>query len=565
MKKALIILFSILSIAAYSQAPTSIYWLKSRVDGSVPVPVAGWGSIYYDYISDKWKFCNGITCYDLPTSSGSGTFVGLTDGPGAFVATNYPRANAAGTALEWRTPAQVRSDIGAGTGSGTVTTATGSAPIVITSTPTTTPNVTITQATTSTNGYLSSTDWNTFNGKQNSITFGTGVLTAIGVNIGSAGAPVLFNGALGTPTSGSAANLTGAVVAGGGTGVGSLTAYAPLFGGTTSTGPVQSGTVGTAGQFLVSNGAGALPTFQTSCLSGASFTIVNDANFNFAITGSAFPLVNAATGTLTFVGTLAPGRGGTGLNIYAQGDLIYASAANVLSSLAKSTTATHVLTNTGTSNAPAWGQVPLSTAVSGDLPFANLTQGTARSVLGVAGNATADVGAIQATANQVLRGNTAGTGIGFGDIQTSVIVGTATNDAASAGYIGESSRANVSTYTNYTTTATYQNITSITLAAGDYELDAQFTFSSNSATVTAASDAIFVISTTTASAAGAVEGESIAYVPQAALLGTSHESGAIAPFRISLSGSTTYYLNTQATFTLGNPQYVGTIHARRVR
>lgn len=31
---------------------------------------------------------------------------------------------------------------------------------------------------------------------------GTGVLTALGVNIGSAGAPVLFNGALGTPTSG---------------------------------------------------------------------------------------------------------------------------------------------------------------------------------------------------------------------------------------------------------------------------------------------------------------------------------------------------------------------------
>lgn len=48
----------------------------------------------------------------------------------------------------------------------------------------------------------------------------------------------------------------------GGTGVASLTAYAPIFGGTTTTGPVQSGTVGTAGQVLTSNGAGALPTFQ---------------------------------------------------------------------------------------------------------------------------------------------------------------------------------------------------------------------------------------------------------------------------------------------------------------
>jgi hypothetical protein len=38
---------------------------------------------------------------------------------------------------------------------------------------------------------------------------GTGVLTALGVNVGSAGAPVLFNGALGTPSSGTATNLSG--------------------------------------------------------------------------------------------------------------------------------------------------------------------------------------------------------------------------------------------------------------------------------------------------------------------------------------------------------------------
>ena len=50
----------------------------------------------------------------------------------------------------------------------------------------------------------------------------------------------------------------------GGTGVASLTAYAPIFGGTTSTGAVQSGTVGTAGHVLTSNGAGALPTFQAA-------------------------------------------------------------------------------------------------------------------------------------------------------------------------------------------------------------------------------------------------------------------------------------------------------------
>jgi len=145
------------------------------------------------------------------------------------------------------------------------------------------------------------------------------------------------------------------------------------------------------------------------------------------------------------------------------------------------------------------------------------------------------------------------------------IVGTATNDNATAGNIGEEVVAIQSTYTNYTTTATYQNITSITLTAGDWDISSFFTYSSNSATITAAANAIFVISTTTASAAGATEGRNIAYVPQAALLGTSLFSEAISPYRVSISGSTTYYLNTQATFTLGNPQFVGGIRARRIR
>ena len=53
-------------------------------------------------------------------------------------------------------------------------------------------------------------------------------------------------------------------VANGGQGNASLTAYAVLCGGTTSTGVVQSiASVGTLGQVLTSNGA-ALPTFQTS-------------------------------------------------------------------------------------------------------------------------------------------------------------------------------------------------------------------------------------------------------------------------------------------------------------
>jgi hypothetical protein len=44
--------------------------------------------------------------------------------------------------------------------------------------------------------------------------------------------------------------------------VSTLTAFAPIFWGTTTTWPIQQVSVGTVGQVLTSNGAGALPTMQ---------------------------------------------------------------------------------------------------------------------------------------------------------------------------------------------------------------------------------------------------------------------------------------------------------------
>ncbi|WP_374028666.1 tail fiber domain-containing protein [Bdellovibrio bacteriovorus] len=73
-------------------------------------------------------------------------------------------------------------------GGGTVTNVSGTAPISVAS-GTTTPTISISQATTSTNGYLSSTDWNTFNNKQaagNYITALTGDVTATGPNSAAA-------------------------------------------------------------------------------------------------------------------------------------------------------------------------------------------------------------------------------------------------------------------------------------------------------------------------------------------------------------------------------------------
>ena len=55
----------------------------------------------------------------------------------------------------------------------------------------------------------------------------------------------------------------------------------------------------------------------------------------------------------------------------AQGDLIYSSAANTVSSLALSASAKRYLSNTGTSNNPAWAQVSLTTGVTNVLPASN--------------------------------------------------------------------------------------------------------------------------------------------------------------------------------------------------
>jgi hypothetical protein len=52
----------------------------------------------------------------------------------------------------------------------------------------------------------------------------------------------------------------------------------------------------------------------------------------------------------------------------AQGDLLYASGANTLARLAKDANATRYLSNTGTTNNPAWAQINLTNGVTGTLP-----------------------------------------------------------------------------------------------------------------------------------------------------------------------------------------------------
>lgn len=112
-------------------------------------------------------------------------------------------------------------------------------------------------------------------------------------------------------------------VAKGGTGDTTLTSHGVVVGQATS--PVHTTAAGTAGQVLQSGGASADPTYSTATYPAST----------------------------------------------AQGDLLISSAANTLTSLAKNTTASRYLSNTGTNNNPAWAQINATNGLTGTLPLAN--------------------------------------------------------------------------------------------------------------------------------------------------------------------------------------------------
>jgi hypothetical protein len=271
------------------------------------------------------------------------------------------------------------------TGSGgTVTSVTGTAPVV--SSGGNTPAISMAAATTSVNGYLTSTDWTTFNSKQAALVSGTNIKTVNGTTL-------LGSGDLGTIT-----------YAYGGTGLTSYTAGDIIYASGANT--VAKLAIGTTGQRLVV--AAGLPSWATDTTVG---TVTSVAALTLGTTGTDLSST-VATSTTTPVITLnvptasAANRGAlsaadwTTFNNKGSGTVTSVSFTGGIISVATATT-TPALTVAGTS-----GGIPYFSSASTWATSAALTANAI--VLGGGAGASPSVLASLGTTSTVLHGNAAG-------------------------------------------------------------------------------------------------------------------------------------------------------------
>lgn len=397
---------------------------------------------------------------------------------------------------------------------------------------------------------------------------GTGTTTSTGTgSVVLSNSPTLVTPALGTPSSVVLTNATGLPiddgttgtlpVSRGGTGATSFTAYGVLTGGITSTNPVQSvAAIGTAGQVLTSNGAGMLPTFQNTAGSGtvnsgtagnlalypATSTTVDDMyvqnsqNINIAIAAQAARSVPL---TYTF-----PNPG----NAVGSADLVLTESTQTINGsktfsdpINQNDTTNQINLGTGTTvtiNAPTpvASRVITIPDVGTDASFV-LTQG-AQTVAG----------------NKTFSGTVDVTGLFLGK-------GTATNDSAASGYIGEIVSSAITTVTNAPTSGNFGDLTSISLTAGDWDVGLQGHWRVN-ANVTSVLIGLGTVAGNDST--GLIIGSNQAVSTKTFTAG-GVEPLSITPYRVSLSATTTYYYKYNATYTGVTPDLRGIISARRVR
>ena len=186
----------------------------------------------------------------------------------------------------------------------------------------------------------------------------------------------------------------------GGTGQTSFTSNAILIG--NGTGALQVIAPPSGTNYVLVGSAGTTPSWQPTIPVTAGVDSIS-----FGTTG--LTPSTAQAGVITVAGTLVAANGGTGLTSYTVGDLLYASGTTALSRLADVATGNALLSG-GVGASPSWGQVSLTTTVTGTLPITNggTGQASALTQYGLVYGASATAMGVTAagTTGQVLIGNT---------------------------------------------------------------------------------------------------------------------------------------------------------------
>ena len=143
------------------------------------------------------------------------------------------------------------------------------------------------------------------------------------------------------------------------------------------------------------------------------------------------------------------------------------------------------------------------------------------------------------------------------------VPGTATNDNATAGNVGEEIISTIARASAVSlTTATAANVTSISLTAGDWDVSATCAHALGATTnITILSCALSTTTNTfpATPAIGFAQRATAAFVP--AVDATTN----ITPERFSLASTTIIYLVAKDTFTISTDGGYGTLRGRRVR
>lgn len=143
------------------------------------------------------------------------------------------------------------------------------------------------------------------------------------------------------------------------------------------------------------------------------------------------------------------------------------------------------------------------------------------------------------------------------------IIGVSSGVNAAAGFVGQYIESVVSNIL-YPASGSYGDITSIALTAGDWDVTALLEFDPTTATAIQ-STLVGVSATSGNSGSGLTGGGNRAYFNPTAAGSGNLASASVPNFRVSISGSATYYLKVFATYGTAGPRANARLSARRVR